>query len=386
MVPFLSCVVAILAATAAWQSASAAKKMAEQARLTQQVQLRPYVIIQPVSNVLPYKGSSHVTLPYQLENKGTAPALHIRKGYKSFLVDQSGKENLIQAFDESKEKTDALAPSQSSAIHMDEINISGFNSEIVQIKVELKVTYEGFQEVDGRRNYSKATLILTPKKINGDKIVFGVAQPYLDFGFENVSSQISFRNQESPENIKEQIGNKKDWSDPNNEKKYKDLFVLFYAVFFGSMLASCWGLSLFQWGQLFSIPEVGRRLLLSLILLNILPIFYFSGIYQKINFSLLANFVGEAWTIFLIAFLGLSVFGFYRFFQLIITFDKMRDWLYHSSEFTNDDNLEKRLKKILEHSKQPTAWLGQSLAIIFYLSPLIFIIVVELMKHTYLKS
>ncbi|PIW65685.1 MAG: hypothetical protein COW12_00555 [Candidatus Omnitrophica bacterium CG12_big_fil_rev_8_21_14_0_65_45_16] len=64
----------------------------------------------------------------------------------------------------------------------------------------------------------------------------------------------------------------------------------------------------------------------------------------------------------------------------------MRDWLYHSSEFTNDDNLEKRLKKILEHSKQPTAWLGQSLAIIFYLSPLIFIIVVELMKHTYLKS
>jgi hypothetical protein len=186
IISVFSCIIAVLSAMAAWQSASNSKNIAVLAKSAQQVQLRPYVLIDPVQNVIPYDGSTFVILPYQLTNKGSAPALNIHKGYASYVRKEAGQERLIQFFEESTDKRDALAPSQSSAIHVDEINISGVDvssMENVTFKVELKVTYQGFSEVDTRSYYSKAILILTPQK-QQDKIVFLVSQPYLDFGFE----------------------------------------------------------------------------------------------------------------------------------------------------------------------------------------------------------
>jgi hypothetical protein len=186
VISVLSCIVAVFSAMAAWQSASNSKNMVVLGKLAQQVQLRPYVLIDPVQNVIPYDGSTFVILPYQLMNKGNAPALNIHKGYASYVRDETGQEKLIQHFEEPADKNDALAPSQSSAIHVDNINVSGVDlSDVgnVTFRVELKVTYLGFPEVDTRSYYSKAILILTPQK-QQDKIVFLVSQPYLDFGFE----------------------------------------------------------------------------------------------------------------------------------------------------------------------------------------------------------
>ncbi len=167
VISVLSCIVAVFSAMAAWQSASNSKNMVALGKSAQQVQLRPYVLIDPVQNVIPYDGSTFVILPYQLTNKGNAPALNIHKGYASYIREEAGQEKLIQLFEESADKKDALAPSQSSAIHVDEINISGVDPssiENVTFKVELRVTYQGFPEVDTRGYYSKAILILIPKK------------------------------------------------------------------------------------------------------------------------------------------------------------------------------------------------------------------------------
>jgi len=125
VISVLSCIVAVFSAMAAWQSASNSENMVALGKSAQQVQLRPYLVIDPAQNVIPYDGSNFAILPYQLTNKGNAPALNIHKGYTSYLHDETGQEKLIQHFEESADKKDALAPSQSSAIHVDNINISG---------------------------------------------------------------------------------------------------------------------------------------------------------------------------------------------------------------------------------------------------------------------
>ncbi len=191
-------VTAIVASLAAVISAVAAWMGAYQQKLESRAQLRPYVLIKLANNAmrwnkknglpfLPYEGPQFVTLPYQLENVGSTPALKIKKGYSSYLVDNSEKATLIQSFKDTGDKTDALLPSQASAIHMDQINISGLDSSKFdkRIQVDLEITYKGFSEVDHRVSYSKANLILIPDKMDNGEIGFYVSQPSLDFGFEN---------------------------------------------------------------------------------------------------------------------------------------------------------------------------------------------------------
>lgn len=189
-------IVSIVASSAAVISAGAALVGANQQKLESRAQLRPYVLIKLADNVMrrnkdgwpfiPYKDSKSVSLPYRLENVGSTPALKIRKGYTSYWIDNSDKENLIQSYKETEDKTDALLPSQDSAIHMDQINISGFDPiNMNKIRVDLEITYKGFSEVDHRVSYSKARFVLIPDKMQNDEIGFYVSQPSLDFGFEN---------------------------------------------------------------------------------------------------------------------------------------------------------------------------------------------------------
>lgn len=179
-------VISIVAMLAAVISAVAALVGANQQKLQTRAQLNPYVLIKPAQNVLQLKDQNVVVLPYRLENVGSTPALEIKKGYTSYLVDSSGKEKLIQAYKEPEDKTDALLPSQTSAVHVDNINISGFNPSDLssKIRVDLEVTYKGFSEVDSRVAYSRARLVLLPGKTKEGQIVFYVSQPFLDFGFK----------------------------------------------------------------------------------------------------------------------------------------------------------------------------------------------------------
>jgi hypothetical protein len=188
----------IVASVAAVISAGASLIGANQQRLESRAQLRPYVLIKLANNAmrlnkkngmffLPYESPQFAVLPYQLENVGSTPALKIRKNYSSYMVDDSGKEVLIQSFKDIGEKTDALLPSQDSATHVDNINISGFDSTKLnkRIRVDLEITYKGFSEVDQRISYSKANLMLIPDKMDNGEIGFYVSQPSLDFGFED---------------------------------------------------------------------------------------------------------------------------------------------------------------------------------------------------------
>ena len=176
--PIIACIAAALSALAAFICA-------DQLKLANKVHLSPYLMINNTKNVLLYEEPPFIVLPYQLKNCGSAPALKINKGYTSYLVEKSGKMELVQNFREPIEKTDALLPDQISAVHLDNINITGFDIEkITKIKVELKITYQGFEEVDKRTRYSKSILELYPKKTPDNKIVFIVSQPALDFGFE----------------------------------------------------------------------------------------------------------------------------------------------------------------------------------------------------------
>lgn len=86
-------IIAFGAALAAWHSASLSEEIALRTKLSQQIQLRPYVIINPIKNILPYNSPSYVVLPYQLENKGIAPALNIHKSYKVLLSTRQGMKN-----------------------------------------------------------------------------------------------------------------------------------------------------------------------------------------------------------------------------------------------------------------------------------------------------
>lgn len=181
-IALISCIATAFASISSFISAS-------QTKLANKVNLRPYIMIKNTQNVLLFNGPPFVVLPYQLENVGAAPALNIRKGYTSYIIEKSSNERLIQDFRELQEKKDALLPSQTSAIHPDNINITGFDSSkldsIKCIRVELKTTYQGFPEVDQRTYYSKSILELYPGITPDGKVIFMVSQPKLDFGFEN---------------------------------------------------------------------------------------------------------------------------------------------------------------------------------------------------------
>lgn len=180
--------ISLVACIAAAFSAFAAFLSANQSTVANKINLRPYLIIKNYSNFLLYQGLPFVVFPYQLQNVGTAPALNICKGYISYIVEKSNQEIIIQDFREPQEKKDALLPYQLSAIHPDNINITGFDpsklDSIKCIKVELKITYQGFLDIDKRTYFSKSILEFYPKVIQGGKIIFIVSQPKLDFGFE----------------------------------------------------------------------------------------------------------------------------------------------------------------------------------------------------------
>lgn len=158
-----------------------------QVEQAQKAQIRPYIIIEPSmnSNQLEWDGSVSLKFPYGLKNIGEAPALKILQGYDSYLENKSGGSNLVQSFKDQPGREDALAPTQTSAIHMRDINMTGFDpNQHVSIRVELKITYGGFPEIDSRSYSSKAIFKLTPREGPENKFIFLVSQPKLAFGFE----------------------------------------------------------------------------------------------------------------------------------------------------------------------------------------------------------
>ena len=175
---WIAIVISAVALTTSFHSCS-------QVNQAQKAQIRPYVIIEPSMNPLQWDGGIFVRFPYRLKNIGQAPSLRILKGYSSYLENKSGNRSLIQPFKEKTGNEDALAPTQVSAIHVDDINITGFDpAKHSSIRVELEITYEGFCEIDSRRYLSKAIFIFIPERVSNNKFIFYISQPKLSFGYE----------------------------------------------------------------------------------------------------------------------------------------------------------------------------------------------------------
>lgn len=139
----------------------------------------------------------------------------------------------------------------------------------------------------------------------------------------------------------------------------RDLFAVFYAIFFSSVLSSCWGFSFFQWGWFFRSAHKTLRLFVSLVLLNFLPAGYFAWLYCRLPKDQIDNFLGVV-SIFL---LGVSIFGFYRLYHFFISFKTIRNCLYEEKEQNLND---KRNDTLADRLDKVGPWQGQVASVVFY--------------------
>jgi len=144
-------------------------------------------------------------------------------------------------------------------------------------------------------------------------------------------------------------------------KLYQSIFVVFYAVFFSTMLSSGTGLRCFQWGWICCEKQALRRFLLSVFLMNFCPVAYFTLIYIRID-KLCIGTISFA-KIFALFLLSLSVFLFYRIYHLIIATEKVPSFWYSKRELELPD-IKDRLSNM---GPAPKGCLGQFLAVLFYI-------------------
>ena len=139
----------------------------------------------------------------------------------------------------------------------------------------------------------------------------------------------------------------------------RDLFAIFYGIFFSSVLSSCWGFSFFQWGHLFRSPYKTLRLIVSLFLLNFLPGIYFAELYIGLPADPINSFI----KVLCVFVLGFSVFGFYRAYHLFISFQTIQKCLYEENELKPHEKLNEALADRL---KRVGSWQGQAVSVVFY--------------------
>lgn len=139
----------------------------------------------------------------------------------------------------------------------------------------------------------------------------------------------------------------------------RDLFAVFYAIFFSAVLASCWGFSFFQWGWFLRSAHKTRRLFVSLFLLNFLPAGYFAWFYSKLPVAQINDF----WKVLSVFLFGLSIFGFYRLYHLLISFEMIRNRIYEDQE---RDSKNEDYKALADRLNKVGPWTGQLASVIFY--------------------
>jgi len=148
----------------------------------------------------------------------------------------------------------------------------------------------------------------------------------------------------------------------------QQIFAVFYAIFWGAIFSVSSRWKAFNFGLIFDkeVDHVTKRIILAKLILNILPILYFAGIFHVLgsNGSLCPQ-QRECWTdLTAIVLSGIipsfGIFGFYRLWLCIIEYKPTNYYMCRSSiplkyiEYSNTENEpEPRLEKlaILESSK-----------------------------------
>jgi len=176
LIAFAACVASIVSAFTSYQSSREAIRV-------NRINQKPSVIFELVQNPTGWASKTHALLSYKMINTGAGPALNIHRRYISYLVMKDGSETLVQ--DCPNDLIYDLLPTQHSPTNPDHINISGFDfAKVSKIKVNLKATYHGDQEIDKNTYYSEVLFLLHPMKQN-ETITFLVTQRESKYGIEN---------------------------------------------------------------------------------------------------------------------------------------------------------------------------------------------------------
>jgi len=96
----------------------------------------------------------------------------------------------------------------------------------------------------------------------------------------------------------------------------QQIFGVLFAILYGTMLNASMGLRLFHFGWFWEIREIRKRIILSIIVLNLFPAFYFIAILKLLG----SIKVMECYQVLAIFLLSVSVFLFYRIVHLVISY------------------------------------------------------------------
>ncbi len=159
----------------------------------------------------------------------------------------------------------------------------------------------------------------------------------------------------------------------------QEVFMLFYAVLYGTTLGSMSGFFPFQWGQLFLNKRFRNRLLLSIIFLNFGPIIYFlSVIYMLKGKTLCLSSWSQIIFSFLVIFSALGVFAFYRIYHIFFCLDRNRNIFWLNDNCRNDDNClvgNDCWMRIKRKRNLHCDYFGHTFAVIFYFIPFIILLI-----------
>lgn len=133
----------------------------------------------------------------------------------------------------------------------------------------------------------------------------------------------------------------------------QEVFMVFYAILYGTTLGNLNNYISFPWGN---INEKSRRsfwrVILSILVLNVLPFFYFLGMMfvlksQRLYLSNLCDFIFAL----LVLLSALGVFAFYRIYHLIFHWDEHMHWFWPNLCEGKPCELKKEDKKYIDTSK-----------------------------------
>lgn len=157
----------------------------------------------------------------------------------------------------------------------------------------------------------------------------------------------------------------------------QEIFTVTFSIMYGIMLNSLFGWNLFHYGSLCVNREekAGRRILFSLIFINLIPILLFAYIFKWLSCYSSAD---KFWNIVSVFIMSFVVFGFYRLIPLIVLAGKrypclqLYDPLLYKKNKLTCEELELLKEKSLEGMDKQfirigESLVGQAISILFYM-------------------
>jgi len=118
----------------------------------------------------------------------------------------------------------------------------------------------------------------------------------------------------------------------------QQVFMLFYAVLYGTTLSSMNGFFPFPWGRIFENNKARNRLILSITFLNFCPIIYFFLVFYLLKEKTFClNSFDQIIFSFLVILSALGIFAFYRIYHIIFCLDRNIN-LFWSNNYCRNDN------------------------------------------------